>query len=639
MVSRFLPLLACRIGATHEPKLTTLDDVASKFISTRPIEQAVGSAEAFERASDWIHDCIGQPLVNSGHVRCSKPNFTFNPTRLVEISNVGNTYNLRLRDMGRSDGVPYAALSYCWGGDQQIKLLRSLIPERQVSMPWEGLSKTIQDAIIVCARLSIRYLWVDALCIIQDDVQDKFREIPKMARIYSNAIFTIAASSAGSAQDGFLQDRMKGDDRIQAFNLPYVCGKGILGSVTLARVEEKDEPLDQRGWALQERILSPRTLEFGTRQTRWICQNFPNGPKDGWREWPENTPSRLDLSDLRAFQVEVGALDKSDWRRYLNWRSSRLRFYNSGDTNSTASPRQRINDFYRELEEANGGQVTNDWRSNLLRRVRNLQPHSRHQTADIEKGIQEWHDVVTTYTHRHLTDSRDRILAISGIAERYGRVFQDQYFAGLWMRSLCLSLSWYVESSDRQLAPQQYQGPSWSWVAINSPVRFSPGITVDGKSPELLSYDRALTDPTNPYGTVQKGICRLVLKGRTLPGFLSTADGETVVNLFPMNDRGCLTSAKAKLDALDQLDPDPKMNLPLVTLLEFSRKCGERGWVCSGLILKWSGMGTFKRVGRFEVNAGIEDRSNNETKEDWLARVDRDFDWFRHCSPRVITIM
>jgi len=170
-------------------------------------------------------------------------------------------------------------------------------------------------------------------------------------------------------------------------------------------------------------------------------------------------------------------------------------------------------------------------------------------------------------------------------------------------------------------------------------VRFSPSITVDGKSPEVLSYDKALTDPTNPYGTVREGICQLVLKGRTLPVLLSTADGDTVVILSPMNDRGRFTSANAKLDALDQLDPDTELHLPLVTLLEFSRECGERSWVCSGLILKWSDMGTFKTVGKFEFSAGREGRRNNETKENWLARVDRDFDWFRDCSPRVITII
>ncbi len=71
-------------------------------------------------------------------------------------------------------------------------------------IPIPSLSKSVQDAVLVCRRLGIRYLWVDALCIVQDDTDERQREAAQMHRIYSNSHLTIAAHAAVSSKDGFL---------------------------------------------------------------------------------------------------------------------------------------------------------------------------------------------------------------------------------------------------------------------------------------------------------------------------------------------------------------------------------------------------------------------------------------------------
>jgi hypothetical protein len=71
-------------------------------------------------------------------------------------------------------------------------------------MHLEELAQTLRDAIDVTRKLGIRYLWVDALCIIQDNVTDKSREIERMGKVYKNATVTIAAASASRVSEGFL---------------------------------------------------------------------------------------------------------------------------------------------------------------------------------------------------------------------------------------------------------------------------------------------------------------------------------------------------------------------------------------------------------------------------------------------------
>jgi hypothetical protein len=105
--------------------------------------------------------------------------------------------------------VSYTALSYCWGSQGFIKTTRATLTHWMTDLPWALLPKTIQDAIVVTHELGLCYLWVDALCIVQDDEEEKAREISTMNRIFSEAQVTIATARASHVYEGFLHPRIK----------------------------------------------------------------------------------------------------------------------------------------------------------------------------------------------------------------------------------------------------------------------------------------------------------------------------------------------------------------------------------------------------------------------------------------------
>jgi hypothetical protein len=140
----------------------------------------------------------------------------------------------------------------------------------------------MQDAILTTHEFGIHYLWIDALSIIQDDQEDKTRELSQMPHIYGQATVVIAATRAAEVTEGFLHKRIVAPK--ESYSLPYLCATGAGGSVVVFDSNDQydGEPLDKRAWALQERLLASRVLDYGTRQTRWTCRRVRSGRSDGW---------------------------------------------------------------------------------------------------------------------------------------------------------------------------------------------------------------------------------------------------------------------------------------------------------------------------------------------------------------------
>jgi hypothetical protein len=128
----------------------------------------------------------------------------------------------------------------------------------------------------VTRKLGVRYLWIDALCIIQDSMDDKAVEIGAMERIYTNSTVTIAIVNAIGATEGFLQTK----PRLRV-ELPYRCPDGTFGSIQISPWEIIDlsqEILYTRAWCLQENLLSPRLLLFTNNEVIWQCESSPMRP-------------------------------------------------------------------------------------------------------------------------------------------------------------------------------------------------------------------------------------------------------------------------------------------------------------------------------------------------------------------------
>ena len=114
--------------------------------------------------------------------------------------------DVRLVENGSQLGR-YIALSHCWGSSQLCVLDFKTISQFKKSIPWSRLPKTFQDAIIFSAKLGVNHIWIDALCIAQDDPDDWERESAKMADIYQNSFLTLAATASSSGMGGCFSDQ------------------------------------------------------------------------------------------------------------------------------------------------------------------------------------------------------------------------------------------------------------------------------------------------------------------------------------------------------------------------------------------------------------------------------------------------
>lgn len=134
-----------------------------------------------------------------------------------------------------------------------------------------NLPKTFRDAVTVTRKLGVRYLWIDSLCIIQDDPDDWLREAAVMGEIYAKAYCTLAATSARDSNDGLFIPRPAS----QSVKLNDLSGDSPVSFY--ASIEDRfehdlhDGDLNNRGWVLQERFLSPRIIHFTAVQTFWEC--------------------------------------------------------------------------------------------------------------------------------------------------------------------------------------------------------------------------------------------------------------------------------------------------------------------------------------------------------------------------------
>ncbi|KAK3693334.1 heterokaryon incompatibility protein-domain-containing protein, partial [Podospora appendiculata] len=136
----------------------------------------------------------------------------------------------------------YLTLSHRWGDSHTLRLTLKTRDTFMRGIPLRSIPKTYCDAIAVTRHLGFRYLWIDALCIVQDDPDDWCRESLRMASIYLNAACTIAAHVASDDDAGFLTKSF--------------------APLAAARVRHGTSYIQDRGWVFQERGLSPRLLHF-----------------------------------------------------------------------------------------------------------------------------------------------------------------------------------------------------------------------------------------------------------------------------------------------------------------------------------------------------------------------------------------
>ena len=226
-----------------------------------------------EMAEDWFHECV------TSHANCPfETTRHAAPTRLIKLVRPdSNGANLKLVETQSCDWKGrYAALSHVWGGQTEFELSSTTIDQMRAGFSSQILSRTIQDAFRVARKLGIRYLWVDCLCIMQDSRPDWEEEVEQMGDVYRNSFLTIAATGASSGDQGLFSQRdplaftpcwMFKTNNGHDFHVnPYLTEDCFVQTLF------DDAALHSRGWVMQERLLAPRTLNFGA-MVFWECHS------------------------------------------------------------------------------------------------------------------------------------------------------------------------------------------------------------------------------------------------------------------------------------------------------------------------------------------------------------------------------
>ena len=236
----------------------------------RRIEESSFKSGDLQRiVATWLDDC------NQLHKNCQN-SFSGSrglPTRVLDVGATNGSCQLRLLKT-HGLGGQYIALSHCWGLNRHIVTNVNNLELHERRIPYESLPKTFQDAALITRSVGIRYLWIDSLCIIQDDIQDWKSEAAKMADVYRNAYCTIAATGSRGDQEGILVDRTGQDIctlRYEANNTDLLITY-IEEDVFALKQLLFHSPLSQRAWCLQEKLLSPRIIHFTESRAIWECR-------------------------------------------------------------------------------------------------------------------------------------------------------------------------------------------------------------------------------------------------------------------------------------------------------------------------------------------------------------------------------
>ncbi|KAH7409795.1 heterokaryon incompatibility protein-domain-containing protein [Phaeosphaeria sp. MPI-PUGE-AT-0046c] len=428
------------------------------------VSRYTGSAACYQMIQKWLHTCT------SFHEQCNVDQPMGRPTRLLDLM-FDDTSDVRLVP-GDSVAAPYATMSYSWGTSVQLMLLSANHEQFHDRIRFFTLSKTAQDAVTVCRGLSIRYLWIDAMCIVQGADGDFAKESTRMRDIYSGSIVTITAAASQNTSQHFLEYR----EPLQCMDckLSTLHVDGREGTVVDFKGCHKrgkfpgSYHIDTRAWFFQERFLSPRSVYFGSQGIHWEC--------------------RMGVACEHKANVEDQGIHQ------------------------TSSAQGGLKTMYAKLLSLNG---------------RLDDPHIAITIHEI------WSDILETYTEMQLTIPTDRLVAIAGVASIFEARFHMRAVFGLWMESLTEELLWHVGMNARRCSKATKQAPSWSWASMNCRVE-AHNAMLSGQTDSTTSCLEGISQCTTVIVPPETGFCVLQpkvsinsmirLKGKLVPCTITESD-------------------------------------------------------------------------------------------------------------------
>ncbi|KAL7947764.1 hypothetical protein V8C42DRAFT_315515 [Trichoderma barbatum] len=347
------------------------------------------------------------------------------------------------------DPIEYATLSHGWlNTDPGVpKLLMSNIDDWKQGRTISGLPEAIRDAAKVAHLNDVHFLFIDSMCIIQDNLDDLRVQMPMMAHYFRDSILTIVAASSLSPDDGFLHPPKR--DWITK-QLEFVAPNGAGATLTLRRkYSRRESPSDCTDSSSVIRTVSPGSF----RRT---------GPLYG-RHWCLNEA----LLGTRVIHFTSGGI-MCQCRRHGCTREGTMK-YNRAD-------------WYRGMSERF--------------RVRN--------------ASDAWLNAVEFHTSCDKLRGEDRLSKLSGVASMSGMGIEDRYVAGLWWKSMAMGLLWEVNLRPGQtnttkiaLPFSKQRAPSFSWASVDAPVVWRDNFdwTIRSEA-RVVKFGNIPQDPEDPCGGV-----------------------------------------------------------------------------------------------------------------------------------------
>ena len=195
-----------------------------------------------------------------------------------QLPNAIRKYSIRLMDVQEYKIVDtsltekYVALSYVWGPNTKGVLVRDTISQYQSMQGLKDVSipRTISDAIQLVKDIGLRYIWVDSLCILQDDLHDKVGQLSLMTDIYRQATFVIVAAAGNDANAGLPGTKNSPRSVYQQTETIEGIAFKTLRPPLLQELERS--VWGSRGWTFPEARLCQRALIFTDHLISWNCQ-------------------------------------------------------------------------------------------------------------------------------------------------------------------------------------------------------------------------------------------------------------------------------------------------------------------------------------------------------------------------------
>ncbi|KAK3377496.1 heterokaryon incompatibility protein-domain-containing protein [Podospora didyma] len=466
-------------------------------VTGRSLPMSDGSSETdFAFVSCCLDDCL------SNHVSCHANQNPYLPSRVLDLGPFDRSHTPYLLETSGEMRARYATLSHCWGGNVSLTTTTSNLPAHKHAVPMPSMPPTFQNAVQITRQLGLQYLWIDSLCILQDSREDWETESLKMGIIYRDSFITIAARAARNSQGGCFIPRVQKVPSCQiTYRSPSLrnpkTGEIFIRDPAFPLERIRDTPLDQRGWVLQEKMLSPRIIYYGAQQLYWECRE------------------RSVRQDGKYYDMQREPLRYTHFKQGL--------------------------DLYAPYRSAFGGFHGP------------VKPDLDEKRLELAVRMGQWYRLVEEYSRRKLTFGSDKLPAIAGIAKEFARTTGRGYIAGLWREDVRIGILWRREGDLREndCTGISQKLPSWSWARFDGEVSFwvrSGGLLmVPDESCTVVDISCRTTDSLGIYGDVSEA--KIQLRGHVAPVFCTTlADPNSGLKRF---GEMILDDPRLGLDLLD----------------------------------------------------------------------------------------